>query len=66
LACHGCNVTTLDLGSVINLSTLNLVATGQGGGGTLTVHVGTAGRVTTANLVFVVGVNIDAGTIFTI
>ena len=66
LACHGCNVTTLDLGSVINLSTLNLVATGQLGGGTLTVHVGTAGRVTTANLVFVVGVNIDAGTIFTI
>ena len=64
LECNNNQLTSVDLGSTIDLSTLHFIAVNNGPG--MVVHVGTVGRVATANIVFTPGVHIDVGTIFTI
>jgi hypothetical protein len=52
----------LDLGSNIDLTTLNLAT--MNNSATLIIYVGTSARVTQAQSLFLVGFSIDATTIF--
>jgi hypothetical protein len=64
VTCQNNQLTSIDLGSTINLTASLLTAMNNGPG--MVVHVGTVGRVATANLVFASGVNFDVGTIIAI
>ena len=64
VSCDQNQITSINLGSTIDLNTFSLQAMNNAPG--MVVHVGTAGRVTTANLVFTAGVNFDVGTIIAI
>jgi hypothetical protein len=64
VSCDNNQLTSIDLGSTLNLNTFSLYAMNNAPG--MVVHVGTVGRVATANIVFTPGVHVDVGTTFVI
>jgi hypothetical protein len=63
LQCNNNNLTVINLGSGITISGFLLQATGNPG---MVIKVGSAARVTLANIEFIPGTNFDVGTTITI